>query len=41
MALSMLSNHMGDDVMRELNRRVDVQHQPVERVVKDFLATQP
>lgn len=41
MALSMLSNHIGDDIMRELNRRVDVQHEPVERVVKDFLATQP
>lgn len=41
MALSMLSNHIGDDVMRDLNRRVDVLHQPVERVVKDFLATQP
>ncbi len=41
MALTMLSNHIGDDVMRELNRRVDVLHQPVERVVKDFLATQP
>lgn len=41
MALTMLSNHIGDDVMRELNRRVDVEHQRVERVVRDFLATQP
>ncbi len=41
MALTMLSNHIGDDTMRELNRRVDVEHQPVERVVRDFLATQP
>jgi len=41
LALSMLSNHIGDDTMRELNRRVDVEHQRVERVVRDFLATQP
>lgn len=41
MALTMLSNQIGDDVMRDLNRRVDVLHQPVARVVKDFLATQP
>lgn len=41
LALSMLSNHIGDDIMRELNRRVDVEHQRVERVVRDFLATQP
>jgi glycine betaine/choline ABC-type transport system substrate-binding protein len=40
-ALTMLSNHLGDEVMRDLNRRVDVQHQRVEQVVKDFLATQP
>ena len=41
LALSMLSNHIGDDTMRELNKRVDVEHARVERVVKDFLATQP
>jgi len=41
MALTMLSNHIGDGTMRGLNRRVDVEHQPVARVVKDFLAGQP
>ncbi|MBV9610949.1 MAG: ABC transporter substrate-binding protein [Acidobacteriaceae bacterium] len=41
LALSMLSNHIGDETMRALNRRVEVEHQPVERVVRDFLATQP
>ena len=41
MALTMLSNHIGDETMRGLNRRVDVDHQPVERVAKDFLAGQP
>ncbi len=41
LALIMLSNHIGDDAMRDLNRRVDVQHQRVELVVKEFLATQP
>jgi osmoprotectant transport system substrate-binding protein len=41
MALTMLSNHMGDEIMRQLNRRVDVEHQPVEKVARDFLAGQP
>ncbi len=41
MALTMLSNHIGDGTMRGLNWRVDVEHQPVARVVKDFLAGQP
>jgi len=41
MALTMLSNHLGDETMRGLNRRVDVEHQPVEKVAKDFLAGQP
>lgn len=41
MALTMLSNHIGDETMRGLNRRVDVEHEPVERVAKDFLASQP
>lgn len=41
LALTMLSGMIGDQTMRTLNRRVDVDHQPVERVVKDFLATQP
>ncbi len=40
-ALSMLSNHMGEETMRGLNRRVDMEHQPVEKVAKDFLAGQP
>lgn len=41
LALTMLSNHIGDDTMRGLNRRVDVEHEPVEKVARDFLATQP
>ena len=40
MALTMLSNHLPADTMRALNRRVDVDHQPVERVARDFLVTQ-
>ena len=40
MALTMLSNHLTDETMRSLNRRVDVDHQPVERVARDFLVTQ-
>jgi glycine betaine/choline ABC-type transport system substrate-binding protein len=40
-ALTMLSNHISDETMRDLNRKVDVEHQPVVRVVHDFLATQP
>ncbi len=40
-ALTMLSNHIGEETMRDLNRRVEVEHQPVEKVVKDFLGTQP
>lgn len=41
LALTMLSNHINEETMRQMNRRVDVDHQPVARVVKDFLATQP
>jgi osmoprotectant transport system substrate-binding protein len=41
MALTMLSNHINAETMRGLNRRVEVDHQPVERVAKDFLETQP
>jgi len=41
LALTMLSNRIGDETMRALNRRVDVDHQPVERVVREFLANQP
>jgi len=40
-ALSMLSNHIDDETMRRLNRSVGVEHHPVEKVVRDFLATQP
>lgn len=40
-ALSMLQNRIGDETMRNLNRQVDIEHQPVEMVVKSFLATQP
>lgn len=41
LALTMLSNHLPAETMRALNRRVDVDHQPVERVAHDYLATQP
>ncbi len=41
LALLMLSGRIGDEAMRRLNRRVDVDHQPVVTVVKDFLETQP
>ncbi len=41
LALSMLSNHINEDTMRRLNRRVDVEHQPVQLVARDFLAQQP
>ena len=40
MAVTMLSNHMDAETMRRLNRRVEVDHQPVERVAREFLATQ-
>ena len=40
MALTMLSNHINAETMRGLNRRVEVEHQPIVKVVKDFLATQ-
>jgi glycine betaine/choline ABC-type transport system substrate-binding protein len=40
LALTMLSNHIGAETMRNMNRRVDVEHQPLARVAKDFLATQ-
>jgi osmoprotectant transport system substrate-binding protein len=41
LALRMLENHVGDDTMRDLNQRVQVQHQSVEKVARDFLAGQP
>jgi len=40
-ALLMLSGHITDQAMRELNRRVDLEHQPVVTVARDFLAGQP
>ena len=40
MALTMLSNHIDAETMRRLNRRVEVDHQPIVRVAKEFLATQ-
>ncbi len=40
-ALTMLQNRMSDETMRNLNRRVDIDHQPVAKVAMDFLATQP
>jgi len=40
LALTMLSNHINAETMRDLNRRVDVEHQPVVRVVNEFLRTQ-
>ena len=40
MALTMLSNHIDAETMRRLNRRVEVDHQPIVRVAKDFLVTQ-
>jgi osmoprotectant transport system substrate-binding protein len=39
-ALTLLQNRIGDDTMRSLNRRVDIEHQPVEKVARDFLQTQ-
>ena len=40
MALTMLSNHIDAETMRRLNRRVEIDHQPIVRVAKEFLATQ-
>lgn len=39
-ALTLLQGRINDDTMRELNRRVEFEHQPVEKVARDFLATQ-
>ena len=41
MALTMLSNRIGDETMRRLNRRVEIDHLPAQRVAADFLADQP
>ena len=40
-ALTMLSNRIDEGTMREMNRRVDIDHRPVEQVARDFLAQQP
>jgi osmoprotectant transport system substrate-binding protein len=40
-ALTMLKDRLDDATMRELNRRVDLEHQQVAKVARDFLATQP
>ncbi len=40
-ALSMLSHRISDQTMRELNRRVEQDHQPIEKVAREFLAGQP
>jgi osmoprotectant transport system substrate-binding protein len=40
-ALSMLQNRISEETMRALNRRVEAQHQPVGKVVREFLAAQP
>jgi len=40
LVLTMLSNHINAETMRSLNRRVEVEHQPIVKVAKDFLATQ-
>ena len=39
-ALTMLSNHINAETMRRLNRLLEVEHQPLEKIVRDFLATQ-
>lgn len=39
-ALTLLQGRISDETMRNLNRRVDVDHQSVEKVAKDFLQTQ-
>jgi osmoprotectant transport system substrate-binding protein len=40
-ALTLLQNRISDETMRNLNRRVDVDHQPVARVAHDFLINEP
>lgn len=39
-ALTMLEGRIADDAMREMNRRVQFDHEPVATVARDFLATQ-
>ncbi|MBV9767262.1 MAG: ABC transporter substrate-binding protein [Acidobacteriaceae bacterium] len=40
-ALTMLQNRISEETMRDLNRKVDVDHQPVTKVARDFLANEP
>jgi osmoprotectant transport system substrate-binding protein len=40
-ALTMLSGRISEETMRALNRRVDIDHQPVSRVAREFLANEP
>ena len=41
LALLLLQDRISNETMRELNRRVEAEHQPVTRVARDFLASQP
>ena len=36
-ALASLSGTIDDNTMRQLNRRVDIEHKPIVRVAADFL----
>lgn len=40
-ALTMLAGRISEETMRALNRRVDIDHQPVSRVAREFLANEP
>ncbi len=41
LALLFLQDRISDETMRELNRRVEAEHQPITKVARDFLAGQP
>jgi glycine betaine/choline ABC-type transport system substrate-binding protein len=40
-ALRALEGRINDGTMRGLNRLVDIEHQPVAKVARDFLTTLP
>jgi osmoprotectant transport system substrate-binding protein len=40
-ALGLLEGRIDDATMRDLNKRVDINHEEVAKVARDFLATQP
>jgi glycine betaine/choline ABC-type transport system substrate-binding protein len=40
-ALTMLSGRISEETMRALNRRVDIDHQPVPLIVRQFLGNEP